>query len=191
MRDQLESDASTIQALQGCEEAYWNLLLNCVADSSNENAAWIHQVYQERIGQLIDISETILEEGHDAITYSSEVQNNLTNVHDWNRHLSGNAWFLSMPGYFNGTMIKIEQFRKLIHKISSDLEAFPLPSHVKENFKDIFVFPQNYFRELTSKIGAEERLNEADVAIVSEVRQLKDILREVEGISSDLKIKRI
>lgn len=188
---QMESDSNTVHALQGCEEAYWNMLQTVVSEIPSENAAWIHQAYQERIEQLIHISETVLKEGYDTIEYSSEVQDNLVNVQDWNRHLPNNAWYLSMPGYLNGAMNKIERFRKQVQKISADLEVLPLPSHVKDNLTDIFVFPQNYFRELTSKISADERLYEADVAIVSAVRRLKDILREVEGISSDLRKKQI
>ena len=149
---------------------------------------WIQNAYCQRAIQLSEICSKIMEAGHEAISYSEEVRNTLVNVRDWNRHLPDTSWYITMPGYFGGAMKKIEIFRKNIQIISEDMDALPLPSQLIEEAKSIFLFPENSFRELTSRITADERLYDADAAIVTAVKQLQKVLQDVEILDSELQL---
>ena len=184
---QIDLNRDTILSLHGCEAVYWQHLQNAMNDAENCKDVWIQDAFSTRLNQLIQVCESVLQNGCEAIDYSDEVQKTLLNVRDWNRHLPDASWHITMPGYLGGAMMKIENFRKQIQMLMEDLEVLPLPSRTFDNTKDIFVFPENYFRELTGRIGASERLNEADNAIVNAVKRIKCILQDVESVLSELK----
>jgi len=191
MQRQINIDRDTVLSLKGCEADYYELLKQAVCNKAYEEYDWIERTYIDHLNYLVELCNVLSERGAAIISFARELRENLKNVQDWNRSLPTASWSITMPGYFNGAMKKIEDYRKQIRFFSEDLEAIPLSPEVMDQVESIFVFPQNYFRELTSKIGADERLNEADAAVANSVKCMNSILQNINAVRSDLEKLRV
>lgn len=173
---QLELCSNEISSLSGCEAEYWTML-----QSASATDTWAITALDERRQEVIGLLEDSINAGNTALEMGYDVLKNIENVTEWNAALSGTAWTLSMPGYLNGTQKKIEKFRKLVRNFCRKLDGLPLPSQAFVPPEEMFVFPENYFYELTGKFGADKRLCEADSAI----RRSKDRIFNIQAMAEN------
>lgn len=178
---QLESDRSELLSLRGCEDKYWNLLQEKLHEAQGSERMWILENITVHLDMVISDLTAAHSAGSDALRMTDGLLQNIKNVRDWNRNLSGSARNMTMQGYLNGTQKKIGDFRKQIRFFLRKLDGLPLPAPVRENADEIFIYPENYLQEVAGKLGAEERLCEADAAVKAADKRLKNILSQLEN----------
>lgn len=168
----LESVAREIDALSGCEGDYWAYLQNQCSDL--EALAQRKEELRILLQEAMDAGNTALEQIYDTLK-------DMENVSNWNTALAGTGWTMSMPGYLNGTQKKIEVLRKYVLTYARMLDSLPLPQDAMAAPEDIFSFPKDHFRELTGRIGAEQRLLDADAALHAEKDRFFQIQEQIEA----------
>lgn len=178
---ELQSCKDEVNALSGCEAKYWELLNNAAA--SDPHAGELLQLRKTEILDLLDKAhlscDSALEQAYDTLK-------NIDHVMQWNNALAGTGWTMAMPGYLNSTQKHIETFRGLVRDFCRMLDSLPLPAEAMIPEEEILIFPKDYFRELTGRIGANQRLYEADTAMHDAKDRLFEIRHCIENLQKEL-----
>ena len=166
-----------ITSLNGCEDAYWRLLQDCRIHADGEDMEYVRAFLQQRVDELLSELDAAEAYGQMLVAEADKVLENISNVQDWNYALSGTARDMSMQGYLGGCQKRIDDLKKSIGILLWKLKGLPLSS--PENVDEILIFPENYLLELAGKLGADERLREADSAVRAAKKQLQELLDNI------------
>lgn len=179
---QMESCEMEMDALSGCEDRYWQALMDAEACAHSDDRQAVTDLITQRLHAITAELEEALALGSETDTLISGLLDNVHNVQEWNIALSGTAWDMTMQGYLNTLQNKLNEFRKEAEKFRGKLNGLPLPGQIMTDVEQIFIFPEDHLRELTSKIGADTRLCDADTALCASRRSLNRIIEAMRNV---------